>query len=211
MKKRIAFLLAVLMCLVSSLAAADRVVVEQGQVSVVCEGLKPETEYSFIVCTSEVAVQAMTDGTLLYADQMKTDEIGKMSVAFIHAELPDCFFFLGGDFSTLPGENTSPRRIGAYSAASDGAAAFPRDMRVIGEEAFMGSAFAYVVLGDQVETIEAGAFRDCMELRRITIPDSVTEIAEDAFEGCTNVTIECSADSEAYAYAAAHGLVISIR
>ena len=211
MKKKATFLLAVMLCLMSALALADRVVVEREQVNVICEGLKPETEYSFIVSTAEAPGQAVADGTLLYADQMKANAEGTINVAFIRADLPDCFFFMGGDFSAVSPETASPRRIGVYTAAGDAPASFAQDLKTIEEEAFMGCAFQYVVLGEQVEAIGAGAFRDCAELRRITIPDSVTEIAEDAFEGCVNLTIECGADSVAYKYAADHGMMIAIR
>ena len=208
MRKRVwAVLLTVAMCLVMAAAQADQVRIDHGQVTVLCEGLTPDSDYSFIVSKGETADQAMTGDMLIYADQIKSDPKGMFSITFIHAELPECSFFVGGNF---PQGGESPKRIGSYSL-SDQPAAFTRDLKVIGEEAFAGSAFRHVLLGQQVETIESGAFRNCADLRWISIPDSVTEIAEDAFDGCVNLTVECAADTAAYTYAAAHGFTVSIR
>ena len=47
---------------------------------------------------------------------------------------------------------------------------------------------------------------DCAKLESIIIPDSVTKIAETAFDGCpADFTIDAPAGSAAKAYAAAHG------
>lgn len=49
-------------------------------------------------------------------------------------------------------------------------------------------------------------FRDCPELRRVTIPATVTEISEAAFRGCGDVTIVAPEGSAAIDYARANGL-----
>ena len=67
------------------------------------------------------------------------------------------------------------------------------------------------MLGNQVTTIGPRAFKDCSALHRITIPASVTEIAEDAFEGCTNLTVVCEQDSAAWFFALEQGYTVFIR
>ncbi len=42
------------------------------------------------------------------------------------------------------------------------------------------------------------------------IPASVTSIAEDAFDGCPQLVIRCSASSVAYAFAQAHGIAVEL-
>ena len=46
----------------------------------------------------------------------------------------------------------------------------------------------HVDLFDSVTSIGAEAFRNCAQLKEITIPASVTEIGENAFAGCSGLT-----------------------
>ena len=45
------------------------------------------------------------------------------------------------------------------------------------------------VMPEGVETIDARAFSFCTKLLSVTLPDSVTAIGEDAFEGHVNLTL----------------------
>ena len=81
----------------------------------------------------------------------------------------------------------------------------PAFLKEIGEEAFAGCCEESVIVPDGCETIGARAFADSANLRTITIPASVTSIAADAFDGCTDLTIRTSKGSYASRYAAAHG------
>ena len=81
----------------------------------------------------------------------------------------------------------------------------PEFLKEIGEEAFAGCSEESVIVPDGCETIGARAFADSANLRTITIPASVTSIAADAFDGCTDLTIRTSKGSYASRYAAAHG------
>lgn len=45
--------------------------------------------------------------------------------------------------------------------------------------------------GTPVTGIGAEAFKDCVTLTSVTIPDSITFIGENAFGGCDNITINC--------------------
>ena len=53
----------------------------------------------------------------------------------------------------------------------------------VGKEAFADSIVEHVDLFDSVTSIGAEAFRNCAQLKEITIPASVTEIGENAFTG----------------------------
>ena len=46
----------------------------------------------------------------------------------------------------------------------------------------------YVTIPDGVEKIGKRAFRDCRELRQVTLPESLLEIEEEAFLLCVNLT-----------------------
>lgn len=71
----------------------------------------------------------------------------------------------------------------------------PSDTVEIEEEAFAGTAPQTVVLVDGVITVGPRAFADNEDLRLVFIADSVTSIANDAFNGCPNVTLLCLKDS----------------
>lgn len=84
----------------------------------------------------------------------------------------------------------------------------PADTTVIEEEAFMDCTTlgGFSVAGSNLTEIQSGAFKNCTWLCFAYIPDSVTIIADDAFEGCSKVHFYCSDTSAAAAYADAHGI-----
>jgi len=82
----------------------------------------------------------------------------------------------------------------------------PAMLKTIADEAFAGTAMEAVYLSDGVETIGSKAFADCGELALIFIPESAESIAEDAFEGCENLTICTPEGSYAQQYAEANGI-----
>ncbi len=57
----------------------------------------------------------------------------------------------------------------------------------IGNEAFADSSVEYVELFGSIETIGSGAFRNCLNLKTLTLPASLTSIGEDALAGCDNL------------------------
>jgi len=81
----------------------------------------------------------------------------------------------------------------------------PAALKMIAEEAFAGGAFAAVQIPEGANEIGKRAFADCKGLVQISIPDSVTTIADDAFEGCSTVLFICSEGSAAQLYADAKG------
>lgn len=66
--------------------------------------------------------------------------------------------------------------------------------RTIGAEAFAGSSLETVDLYYTTETLGDGAFRDCVNLTSIVLPESLRQVGSGAFAGCVNlkdVTILC--------------------
>ena len=82
----------------------------------------------------------------------------------------------------------------------------PDSLVQIEEEAFSGSPVEIVRLSDHCQSIGARAFANCASLARIEIPESVTSIAGDAFDGCSQLTIVCVQGSAGHIYAAAHAI-----
>lgn len=57
----------------------------------------------------------------------------------------------------------------------------------IGNEAFADSSIEYVELFGSITTIGEGAFRNCLNLKTLTLPASLTSIGEGALDGCDNL------------------------
>lgn len=66
----------------------------------------------------------------------------------------------------------------------------PSGVQTIEEYAFAEGGFEAVVIPDGCRSIGSGAFADCPNLCYVWIPESVTNIAEDAFAGSPNVKVE---------------------
>ena len=81
----------------------------------------------------------------------------------------------------------------------------PGALLVIDEEAFAGSGAQAFVIGEGCAYIASRAFADCRNLLKVTLPESVSSIAEDAFEGCRGFVIEAPSGSYALEYAKKHG------
>lgn len=67
-------------------------------------------------------------------------------------------------------------------------------MHHIGNEAFADSSVEFVDLYHELYTIGDAAFRNCVNIKEITLPETLTSIAANAFEGCTGlekITILC--------------------
>ena len=58
--------------------------------------------------------------------------------------------------------------------------------------------------------IEGKAFSGCTGLKEIRVPDSVTKIADNAFDQTDNVIVNCYAESFALEYALSHDLLINV-
>ena len=75
---------------------------------------------------------------------------------------------------------------------SDGAGTglvLPKALTEIGEGAFEGIPARRVEVSENVKAIGSRAFAECENLREITIPASVEQIADDAFDGCSDIKV----------------------
>ncbi|MBR0464843.1 MAG: leucine-rich repeat domain-containing protein [Clostridia bacterium] len=76
----------------------------------------------------------------------------------------------------------------------------PMYLTTIEEEAFTGTTAERIMIATACQSIGSRAFADCPNLLFVEIPNSVTDIAGDAFAG-THVTIVCNSGSYAEDYA----------
>lgn len=80
----------------------------------------------------------------------------------------------------------------------------PASLREIGEEAFMNTTAAeYISIQEGTEIIHSRAFAGSYA-QKILLPASIMYIADDAFEGCTGVTVLVHRDSYAHMWASTH-------
>lgn len=102
--------------------------------------------------------------------------------------------------------NGIEKRIG-YSVYTPGELLIlPDALSLIDREAFAGTSVKEILLGGSVTHIESRAFADNPHLARIYMPDSITSIAADAFEGSRNVRLICQSDNFAAGFARANAM-----
>jgi len=82
----------------------------------------------------------------------------------------------------------------------------PGDLVSIEEGAFRAADMTCAVCPEGLAEIGPMAFADCVRLRVIYMPTSVTSIAGDAFSGCGDVAIYAPAGSAAQAFALENGM-----
>lgn len=83
----------------------------------------------------------------------------------------------------------------------------PASTFYVDDEAFVGNSMIQAVVApDGLQVIGTRAFADCANLKCITLPDSVSYIAEDAFENTPDVVIFASVGSYAWQWAEEQGI-----
>lgn len=103
---------------------------------------------------------------------------------------------------------TTRKTLGRYPAHIP---TLPSDLLTIEEEAFAGVDIGGVVIPDGCTAIGKRAFADNESLLAVYMPDSVTGIAQDAFEGSGKVRFICESENSAAGYAEKHGIPYTIQ
>ena len=86
----------------------------------------------------------------------------------------------------------------------------PETVTTIGKGAFEGATFEEFEIPETVTTIENAAFEGCANLKKVKIPASVTEIADNAFGLCHDqFVIEAPEGSYAYTYGVEKGYILN--
>ena len=105
---------------------------------------------------------------------------------------------VGGHTLTLwLGEDRENAAVCGVIVHSENPLMHPSALLALDIEAFAGSAVQAVILPDGAHVIDECAFARCASLVLITISDTVTSIADDAFEGSSSVAILCKEESYA--------------
>ncbi len=86
---------------------------------------------------------------------------------------------------------------------------FPKDLQIIGDEAFSATAFETLVFGDKLLYIGERAFQNDSDLKDIFIPASVLYIGESAFPENGDLVIYGSQGSYAQKWAEANHVVFA--
>lgn len=107
-----------------------------------------------------------------------------------------------------PSPVPSPTLTPAPTGVDDGVLTLPAGLVEIGSEAFAGTAARRIVLPEGVERIGPRAFADCPNLKHVSLPGSVEDIAEDAFDGAPeDLILHGEVGSRAEEFAWAHDFV----
>ncbi len=82
----------------------------------------------------------------------------------------------------------------------------------IGSEALSSSTVESVTVSAGIEKIDWFAFKNCISLSSVSLPDSITSIGYGAFDNTAkSFTLICSRDSFAHRYAQSYGLTYDIK
>lgn len=139
---------------------------------------------------------------------------------------PDCGAARGGEALPALGHDIAVQVIAAPTASADGSERryctrcdlsktrvlpatgyvlnLPALLTEVDEEAFANTGVRSVVIPDTVTAIRKKAFANCTALAAVRMPDSVIQIAEDAFDQCGIVWFLCESDNDAAQYARDH-------
>ena len=86
----------------------------------------------------------------------------------------------------------------------------PATLTAIGAEAFEGiDANVIDLRGTQIGCIGAGAFRNCVDVTGVYLPEGSIQIDDTAFYGCLNAVFYCAAGSPGAVWASGHGFAVA--
>jgi uncharacterized protein YjdB len=89
--------------------------------------------------------------------------------------------------------------------------ALPAQLTAISAESLMNTGAEAVRIPAGCTAIDEKAFANSSRLLAVYMPDSITTIAANAFDGCTSVKFICDSDNAAARYAREHGIPCIIR
>ncbi len=107
---------------------------------------------------------------------------------------------------TEEGGDEEQKQVEFTVLSRDEAVLLPDDITQISEQTLQHTAIQAVVIPDGCQSIGDLAFADTPSLGYVYIPDSVTQISNDAFTGSENVIIFCPGENTAMSYAREKGL-----
>lgn len=84
----------------------------------------------------------------------------------------------------------------------------PADLTTIADEAFTYNAAHYIIIPAGCVSIGASAFANCTQLESVSLPASVSFIADDAFAGIDHLLISAPAGSYAASWTINHGYTL---
>ena len=103
-------------------------------------------------------------------------------------------------------DNAITVQLIGWDIQETGTLTLPKNLKIVPEEAFLGNRATTLVISSGCEMIRKNAFGNS-SLRTVTVPESVIQIADDAFEGCNKI-IFITSNNIAVRYAAEHGFPV---
>ena len=85
----------------------------------------------------------------------------------------------------------------------------PDDLEAVERRSFAGTSAQEIVIPQGCKSIASQAFAESGSLIAVVIPDSVTDIADDAFQGSTNVVLYAHSGAYAQQYALMYGIAFA--
>ena len=142
---------------------------------------------------------------MLMQNQQLSDNERKQEIAALEAKIEK--LKATEPPTPLPSESEAPKSFTYTVPASvDGYQVYS-----IGSDALTSSKIKSVIISSGIEKLDWFAFRNCINLSSVSIPDSVTSIGYGAFDNTSrSLTIRCSRDSFAHKYAQSYGITYDI-
>ena len=103
-------------------------------------------------------------------------------------------------------DNAITVQLTGWDIQETGTLTLPENLKVVPEEAFLGNGATTLVISPGCEAIRGNAFGNS-RLRTVSVPESVTQIAENAFAGCGKIIFRTS-NPVAVRFAAEHRMPV---
>lgn len=153
---------------------------------------------AFEYCNAEIIFPA----SLKYIPIMGDNAVTKVTIPEGVKMIGEEAFAYCSNFTeiTLPSTITNIERSAFFNTPIT-EFVYPQNIDNIPASAFGGTKLTEFSVPDNVKEIDDGAFYNCTDLKKITIPEFVTYIGNDVFKDCRNLVIYGKRDSVAERYA----------